>query len=393
MALTLLLAAGPLHAAERLGELVTVEGLRTEAHLVRVADGKLEFLADNKKIDIPQDDLVRWGEPATPAAQPTALLSDGSVVVCGPAWADGGALSYHDGEWQIKNPRFRTLSVPRERVRAAWLAAAGEQPLLRSVRRESASYSEQGDRVWLTSGDTLSGELKTIGKQAVQFDVAGEAIDMPIERVAAIAVGGQREQPATPWVVGLPDGTLLRAESVERTGTKGVVTLAGGVQVEGRTGVQLCYLQHDSDRLRYLSDLEPLDYQHTPYLSVGWPLGRDAGGQGEALQAAGRRFLRGIAMHSASRVVYRVEGDWRRLAASLAVEDTGAEGSVTFHVLVAREGGFESAYDSPIVRSGDPPMPISVDIEGARAVALLVDFADYGDRGDHAVWLDARLER
>jgi hypothetical protein len=48
-------------------------------------------------------------------------------------------------------------------------------------------------------------------------------------------------------------------------------------------------------------------------------------------------------------------------------------------------------YASPILRGGDRPVPISVDVTSAKRLDLVVDFADRADELDHADWLDARL--
>ena len=52
---------------------------------------------------------------------------------------------------------------------------------------------------------------------------------------------------------------------------------------------------------------------------------------------------------------------------------------------------WKRAYESPVVRGGDPAMPISVELGNSPAIALIVDFADDGDVLDRAAWLDARL--
>ena len=54
-------------------------------------------------------------------------------------------------------------------------------------------------------------------------------------------------------------------------------------------------------------------------------------------------------------------------------------------------GSWVLAYQSPIVRGGQPPLPISVDVSGAQRLALIVGFADRGDQLDYANWLNARL--
>jgi endo-alpha-N-acetylgalactosaminidase len=68
-------------------------------------------------------------------------------------------------------------------------------------------------------------------------------------------------------------------------------------------------------------------------------------------------------------------------------DSTAAQGSVQFRVLV---DGSEK-FASPILRGGNPPVHVSVDLAGAKKLELVVDYADRADVLDHADWLDARL--
>ena len=47
----------------------------------------------------------------------------------------------------------------------------------------------------------------------------------------------------------------------------------------------------------------------------------------------------------------------------------------------------EEAY----LRCGDAPLPVKIDISNASRLALVVDFGERADEGDHADWLNARL--
>ena len=48
-------------------------------------------------------------------------------------------------------------------------------------------------------------------------------------------------------------------------------------------------------------------------------------------------------------------------------------------------------YTSPILRGGQTPLPISIDLSNAKKLDLFVDFADRADQLGRADWLDARL--
>ncbi len=95
-------------------------------------------------------------------------------------------------------------------------------------------------------------------------------------------------------------------------------------------------------------------------------------------------------MHTASRLTFAPPEDAKLFQASLAIDDAANElGSVRFRVFV--DGG--QKYVSPTIRGGDPPVPIEVDVSGAKRVDLVVDYADRADVQDHANWLGARFVR
>ena len=109
---------------------------------------------------------------------------------------------------------------------------------------------------------------------------------------------------------------------------------------------------------------------------------------------AGRVYPKGLGMHSASRLTYRIPSGWERLAAQVAIDQmSGERGSVVFRVELLGGGQWQEAYRSPIVRGGQPPRGLAVELAGAEQLALITEYADRGDEWDDANWLDARLER
>ena len=89
----------------------------------------------------------------------------------------------------------------------------------------------------------------------------------------------------------------------------------------------------------------------------------------------------------------------RVLAGLFAREIEHAHGDPEFHTSRLTVDLFRMPRRTPlsvaseVVRGGQPPVPISVDLDGVKRISLLVDFADRGDELDHADWLDARLAR
>jgi hypothetical protein len=100
-------------------------------------------------------------------------------------------------------------------------------------------------------------------------------------------------------------------------------------------------------------------------------------------------------MHSTSRLAYDVSV-YRRFEAELAIDESaGRRGSAIYKVLLygagAAPAAWTTAYESPVLRGGAAPVPVSLELGGATRLALIVEFADRGDELDLANWLGARL--
>jgi hypothetical protein len=254
----------------------------------------------------------------------------------------------------------------------------------------------------LTNGDRLKGQLAALEKGALRFTTDSGEAKLPMSRVEAIQFGPRSGGSAAPRpqapvngapvVLGMRDGSILYAESVTGDEKSVSVALAGNLKCEHGIVADVEFVQTRGGQFVYLSDLEPAGYRHVPYLSIPWPWQRNRSVTGEWLTVAGNRYLIGIGMHSAVRLTYKLDGNFKRFEADVAVDDSArGRGSVVFAVYLQRDGNWREAFKSQIMRGGEAPAPVSVDVSGAEGLTLTVDYADRGDELDHADWLDARL--
>ena len=131
----------------------------------------------------------------------------------------------------------------------------------------------------------------------------------------------------------------------------------------------------------------------SPLFDVPWPYVRDRSVSRGQLRHGGHVFLKGLGMHSDSRLAYAVAAQYAWLDAELGIDQrAGSNGSVIFRVYVQdADGAWSKAYESDVIRGSGPLVPIHVDIRGAVRLALIVDSADRLDVWDHANWINARL--
>lgn len=387
-----------------------VEGKAFVGELVAVDDDwGLTFQADGGPRRIAAADLVRWGTLAD-------LGGDALILLVG-----GGALAADvrtiESEHLVANCfLFGEVRLPLARLRGVVFRPPPQRLERDRLLDHVAQSTGARDRLLLENGDVVEGLLAGGGRPAVQgpppprenavlkslrMQLDTGATDIPVDRVKAIIFNPSLVE--TPQLRGLRmwlgfehDGFFVVERIASQDGLISL-TLPGGIRLqtddEGfRESVQ--FLQPLGGNTVYLSDLVPIGYRHIPYLTLSWDYGQDRNVLGGRLRSGGQVYLKGLGMHSTSRLAYRLENGRQRFKAALALDDTAErKGSVIYRVYGADTAGeWQPLYESPVIRGGDPPLPISVDVSTSRGLALIVEYADRGDMQDHANWLDARLE-
>jgi hypothetical protein len=293
----------------------------------------------------------------------------------------------------LEHSIFGKLQIPCHLVDLWLLEAANEPPRAREIAAElRAAPPDDEDRVWLTSGDSFSGQAVSFDG-VLRFRAAGEELQVAATDVAAVAFAPRPElvEPAPPkYWCGLEDGTLVAAATLTLLPARIAAVTHGGIELTGKRTSQVVYVQ-SLDGIAYLSDADPLDYRHTPYFDVSWPMATNSNLDKRTARVGGHNYQKCLAMHSAARAVFQVPPGTVHFAAEVGIDDSSKQqGSATFRVYRVVDAKPELAYESAVVRGGDSPQPVSVQIDGASVLILVVDFADFGDELDHCLWLDPR---
>jgi hypothetical protein len=318
-------------------------------------------------------------------------------------------LALRDERLEAHSRLWGDVSLPVARVRGIVF-----DPPVDALRRDGLwgrilAAAGAHDQLWLDNGDVASGNVLGLrpprgaaGDSSVVLSAQGRELTMPVDQLDALVFNPALVDTAKPreshaWV-GFRDGSLLCVARIAPRDKLSEVQLPGArplTTATSRLWEAITYLRPANERVEYLSNGKPAGFRHVPFLETEWPLAPDRSVAGGRLRARGAIHDKGLGMHSTARAAYDLNGRYRRFAAQLAIDDAaGLGGSVTFRVFLDdAAGGWKQAYESPVIRGGAPPVPLSLDVTSARRLALIVDFADRGDTLDHADWLDARLVR
>jgi hypothetical protein len=147
-----------------------------------------------------------------------------------------------------------------------------------------------------------------------------------------------------------------------------------------------------SDRVLFLSSVEPAAIEETPFIGTQspFPWRKDLAAAGGPLQLAGKTYRKGLGVHSRSALDFDLGGRYQGFAAWIGLDDAAsAEAGVTFRVLA--DG--KEIFKKDVSRS-DTPEAVLLPVPGVKRLRLEVDFGEDGtDFGDHADWADARVTK
>lgn len=402
------LEAQPASSAVGIGN----DGQQWAGQLIDVEQqGELTFSDGQEHRRLPASQLAYWGRLAKPGRGAWFMTHGGCFIVADIV------------DWTRQHVVLESLSWQRTRLPLSSLSAIVLSPPVSPAAQDRllqrlAGLADRDDVVLLAGGDIVrgavlgfsTGETRSGG---ILLQVSGqpEPITLPRARVLAVVPAAARNMAddRSRWIVGLADGSRLVTRSISSDKGRLRCQLDEDIALHGQPAVldpaapgaawrEVVYLRPVSERVRYLSDIEPIGYKHIPLLSTRWPYRMDRSVSGGRLSSAGSPYEKGIGMHSTSRLAFDLPAGSSLFQAELALDDAaGRRGSVVFLVYLQAasseqdEAEWTLAYQSPVIRGRDRAEGISVSLADAERLALVVQHADRGDLQDHANWLHARI--
>ncbi len=343
----------------------------------------------------PLADLAVWGAFVEPSQGPQIVLADGSLIVV-------DSLRIEKEQVRATSSLLGKIALPLDLVVGIVFRPPLDLAIRDQLRGRMLATTGETDRVLLDNGDELTGtivgldDVKAEPVLQLQSDIG--KTEIPADKLAAILFNATLvNKPRTSGlrtVVGMRDGSRVTSTELSSDKAGARLKLVDGVTVQ-LPWEAIVALQVLDGRAVYLSDLKPASYRHIPYLQFSWPFQTDRSVLGSQLRVGGNIYAKGLGMHSPARITYDLDQPYRRFQAEVAVDrEAQQRGSVVFRVFTDDGGGtWQERAASEVLRGGEPPQRISVDLTGAKKISLLVDFADHGDELDHADWLNARLVR
>ena len=294
----------------------------------------------------------------------------------------GGKLS--ESEYRAQLSLWAVMAAPLFTIADVTTASAAtlallSNPELLAIDQDALALS--GFRVgvggaYANGVEVWSKPLAACGTRAVALFNRGEAAADISVKWLDIGLAAGAAQLRDVWA---------RADLPAATDSYTVKVPAHSAQLVKITGAEL----QAPSGARYLSDL-PWLYAAS---SVG-PAERDLSNNerkakdGTPLSIAGHHYDKGLGVHAASLVTYRLNGACSAFTADVGVDDEAtAQASVTFQVWA--DG--QKLFDSGIVKGKTAAHPVNVDVTGKTELSLFVDNGNDDRHQDHVDWADARI--
>ncbi len=352
------------------------------------AEGAIPSEMPKPAIPAAWDELVVWGAFVEPRRGPVIVARDGGLLV-----AD--VIELTDAALTVDHDQFGERTLPIGQVRAIVLQWPAARAARDRIARQCARPPRSDGRaeVLLDNGDLLLGRLSLKRDGRMEMVRGDQSDSVPFDRAAVILLPAPRDgEPlrAAPdarrgWL-GWADGTCLLVEGPTIDGEK-VSFRAFGGDWTGTTR-QLTAIQPLGRRVVYLSDRQPNAYRHVPFLDVPRSYTFDAAVAGGWPVCRGRLYRKAVGMRSAARLGFAVEPRAAAFAAAVAIDDT-TDGGGSVRVRVFVDG--RPQWASEIIRGGQSPVDIFIQLDGAAQLDLVVDYADRADVLDRVLWLDPRF--
>jgi len=323
-------------------------------------------------------------------------LRSGIILTTGETWT-GELRDLSSSSAGLRSPLFGEVSFPRGRAAAVVVAPGTELTEVLATPPGS---------VVLRNGDRIMGELQTIHAGVVTLKTDLGKLDISLDRVAYLKLAdfppAWRKVSGPTSAVVLTDGDwlltdvtgerdgklVLRPRSIEpvpRDGAPGAEAGTAELTVPKKAVSEVRFLGRG---VVYLSDLDPVEVEETPFFDYLMSWRRDLSVGGRRMSLRGHLYRKGLGVHSRCRLTYNLEGKYARFHSLLGIDDeAGRKGNCIFEVWTDGRKRFASGP----VTGTDEPRAVVIDVAGARRLELLVDFGEAGDVADRADWADAFL--
>lgn len=370
------------------------DGTRREASLIAVDEREITLQVEGKNQVVPRKNLLLIESSQPVVDQPTAT----TILLRGQGIVRVDQITSDDRTFRIELPNARTFEFPiNQLVGIVW--EESDRADLAARYRRLANPSPR-DRIVAVRGNqraTLEGIVGPIKSDTVSFTLDQETIEVNRDRLREIAFAMTTADMKPAILLTDRAGNTWPADDVSLSAEQLVAVHASLGRLEWPAR-EITRIDFSISRITYLSDLDPILVEQTPYFDRVHAFHRDENLVGEPLalrnsSANPESYSKGLSLHSKTALTYTLPPGEIRLAFDVGIDPSaGAAGAAEVSVAAGGMNLWKKVIsaDQPLT-SVELPIPNLRPGDSAKRLVILVDFGPRGDVGDHVILGNARL--
>ncbi|WP_339735723.1 NPCBM/NEW2 domain-containing protein [uncultured Gimesia sp.] len=282
------------------------------------------------------------------------------------------------GEWKI----------PLETIQSVFFQWPAFQKSQVRLLQKIAQLKKKSDLFYLKNGDFLEGEFLGFDAQTFRFESNAGETAVPRSGIDFFCFNPELINFPQPdqlrYRLELTDGTRLSVSSLVLNKTVIAAKTLFGAELKCRLD-RLVSISPLGGLVVPLSQLEPSEYQFTPYFTQQWGWRRNRNVVAGPLRVGGREYATGLGVHSAAELRYTLDGKYAAFQTEVGIDDsTNGKGTVEVSILVDQRVVYQrSIQGTEQQRARAVPR---IDLSGARELVLKVEFGKNADIQDLVNW-------
>ncbi len=396
MGYTLCLCYGMIALGALEVEVRTLDGQVHSGALTALSEQAIGLQTGSGPVQTPLERVAELAPKTPPAVKPGGAVL---VQLVDGARATVQEFLLQDGKVRLQ-PAGSTAPLECTRRDVAWVRLQPETEALGPAWKRLLESKTDTDILVLRTDQGLDyhrGVIHDVTAETVQFELDRERIPVKRSRIFGLVFRRPegRNLPASVGVLHDVNGNQWYVQKVVLEGETLRWTSPAGLS--GATPLaELVRLDFSEGKIVYLSDLTPQSVRWTPFFGPAetpasqaefFAPRKDRALEPRPIQLGGKKYAKGLAIHSRTEMTYRLPRAFRRLQAVVGIDDQIRPAG---HVQLVIRGDDKVLLDET-VSGTQPPKPIDLDISGVRRLVILVDFGQDADIGDHLLLGDMKL--
>lgn len=366
-------------------KLTRITGEQVDFPIESISDGIVRGPAGQVRLDaLVNIDMGQSLEPQKGAIQ-IALVNGGELN------AEG--ISFANEQFQIEL-KFANWVLSPESIRGVLFDPTADRSRYDRALKNRSPEKDVLIAVTKEGQGRVSGILETISETKVSLDYEGRSRSVARDRTVAIVTADLKNKALTgsQGSIRLVNGSILIGMIQSLVNEQLVLGLVGQETISIPVS-QISSISLRSDRVVFLSDMEPSEVTCTPLVTLPFQWQRDLSVRGEPLrifsstESRNVKFNKGIGTHAASRLEFEKPEGFNRFESMVGIA-AEMEGRGNCEVSVWGDG---IELWKGVITGRDDPLPIDVDVTDMKKIALVVRNGLHLDLADHVNWGDARF--